>query len=74
MTSFCWSGSLKSNQPGRTTVLGVFARADRASKLVLVVGTAMSAPGQHTSAVLQEHGYNRDEIAGLMSRNVITAA
>jgi crotonobetainyl-CoA:carnitine CoA-transferase CaiB-like acyl-CoA transferase len=31
-------------------------------------------PGQHTLAVLQEHGYSADEIAGLRSRNVIQAA
>ena len=31
-------------------------------------------PGQHTRTILQEHGYSADEIAGLIARNVISAA
>jgi crotonobetainyl-CoA:carnitine CoA-transferase CaiB-like acyl-CoA transferase len=30
-------------------------------------------PGQHTEAVLQEHGYSREEITGLLGRQIIAA-
>jgi crotonobetainyl-CoA:carnitine CoA-transferase CaiB-like acyl-CoA transferase len=59
------------NVPERVPVpniAGIAPRADGTPRAM------MPTPGQHTRVVLQEHGYNRDEIAGLMSRNVIAAA
>jgi crotonobetainyl-CoA:carnitine CoA-transferase CaiB-like acyl-CoA transferase len=59
------------NVPERVPVPNIAGTAPRADGTPRAV---MPAPGQHTRAVLQEHGYNRDEIAGLLSRNVIAAS